>query len=344
MEILELSGSNLAGWHEFALNAPQASFFHLPGWQSILEQTFGHKTHFLYAQQGDQIQGILPLIYINSILSGHYLTSVPGGLCAENAEAAAMLIERAKALTRDTKAKYLILRDSHDKWDGNGLVATAEHCSAPVKLLSDQNDTWMALNSETRRRIRKASKNGLEFRAGLEYLDEFYPIYLEAMRGIGTPTFGLRFFRNIADQFPDKFLPTIVRQNGQVIGGGFVGYVNNTLYCLWSGMLRQFYKTYPNYLLYWETVKIGYERELKLVDLGRSQRDSGSYHFKKHWGVEPAPLYQLYYLNGIEQPPAVGKSMETNTKYRLFTNLWSRFPLPVTEMIGPHLRKRMPFG
>ncbi|MCP4362240.1 MAG: FemAB family PEP-CTERM system-associated protein [Chloroflexi bacterium] len=344
MEVLELSKSNDAPWHDFVLHAPQATFFHLPGWQTILEQTFGLKTHFLYAQQGGQVQGVLPLISIKSKLGGNYLTSVPGGLCAENPDTAVALIEQAKTLTKATKAKYLILRDSQDNWEDMGLIATAEHCSAPVTLHSDQEDTWMALKSETRRRVKKASKNGLEFKAGLEYLDDYYPIYLEAMRGKGTPTYGLRFFRNVAAQFPNRFFLTIICHNDQVIGGGFVGRMNHTLYCLWSGMLRRFYKAYPNDLLYWETIKISYKQHLDCVDLGRSQRDSGSYHFKRKWGVKSRTLYQLYYLNGISQPPAVGQSMDSNPKYRLFVNTWRHLPLPVTEMIGPHLRKRMPFG
>lgn len=344
MEVIKLGECNVNTWREFALHAPQSAFFHLPEWQSILEQTFGHKTYFLCARQGGQIQGILPLIHINSKLTGHYLTSVPGGLCAVNPVAAAALIEHAKTLTRAVNARYLILRDSQERWDGTGLVTTSEHCSSFVNLSSNWKNSWDALDSETRRRIKKASKNGVEFKAGLEYLDEYYPIYLKTMRSKGTPTFGLRFFRNVALQFPDKFLLTIIHHNGQVVGGGFVGQVNHTLYCLWSGMLREFYKAYPTYLLYWETIKIGYERDLTLVDLGRSREGSGSYDFKKQWGVEPRPLYQLYYLNGITKPPAVGQSMETDTKYRLFTGLWRYLPLSVTEAIGPHLRKRMPFG
>ena len=48
-------------WDEFVQRCPQASFFHRAGWQRVIEQAFGHKTYFYYAEVDGRIEGVLPL-------------------------------------------------------------------------------------------------------------------------------------------------------------------------------------------------------------------------------------------------------------------------------------------
>ncbi len=56
---------------------PEATFFHLSGWQSVIEQSFGIKTWFYFVEQDGQIQGVLPLAEIKSRLFGHSLGAMP---------------------------------------------------------------------------------------------------------------------------------------------------------------------------------------------------------------------------------------------------------------------------
>jgi len=46
----------------------------------------------------------------------------------------------------------------------------------------------------------------------------------------------------------------------------------------------------PNDFMYWELMRYGRENGYKIFDYGRSKQDTGSYHFKRHWGFEPEPL------------------------------------------------------
>ena len=38
-----------AAWDAFVFANPAATFFHRSGWQRVLEQVFGHRTHYLFA-------------------------------------------------------------------------------------------------------------------------------------------------------------------------------------------------------------------------------------------------------------------------------------------------------
>jgi serine/alanine adding enzyme len=344
MEILELQEKDRQQWDQYVQNSIQSSVYQLVGWKDVMENCYGHKTHYLIAKEADQIVGILPVLYIHSIISGHFYTSMPGGICATDEFVASALIERVKEYLIANGAKYLILRDSPRKWELPGFITNPDHCTLLVKIQTDDKLVWHRVNKRARQLTNQAYEAGLEATHGTNLLDAFYPIYSRAMRNKGTPTLGKYFFKSFATSLPDQFNLIMIRLRENILGGGFIAPFKDTIHCTWGGMLPQYYPLHPNHLLYWETLKFGCNNGFRYVDLGRSKVDSGSYIFKKNWGAEQQPLYQQYFLNGIIAPPAVGKNMEEGFAYRLFVKFWRRLPLMITEMIGPVMRKRMPFG
>jgi len=344
MEVLELQDQDKEEWDKYVYDSAQATMYHLAGWKDVMEDTFGLRSHYLFAKERDQILGVLPLLHIKSRLSGHFFTSMPGAVCAQDNETARALVERAKELVKASRADYLIMRDSYRKWNLPDLVTNEDHCTQAVELSDDPAQIWKRIDKGVRYQIRQAIKAKLEVVIGPEYLDDFYPAYSQAMRDLGTPTLGLAFFRNVMRQFPAHFTTIMVRHDRKAVAGWFAAFFKDTVYITWAGMLRQFYKLHSSHILYWETLKYGCENGFQWVDLGRSEWDSGTYTFKKHWLSEPRPLYQQCYLSGISQPPVVGGAREDDAKYRLFVRVWRRLPLSMTEFLGPWLRKRMPFG
>ena len=344
MDLFQLKAQDKQEWDEFVYQEPAASVYHLWGWKEALETTFNHTIYYLCARERGQIIGGLPLLHIRSRISGPFITSMPGGVCASNEQAAFGLIEKAKELTRSRRAKYLILRDSPQKWNVPELLTNEDHCTALVHLSDGSEKVWRNVKKRARQLTNQATRAGLQVAAGPAALEEFYPIYLQAMRDKGTPTLGLRFFRKVAAHLPEHFNFLMIRREEQILGGGFFAPFRDTIYCTWGGMLRQYYDLHPNHLLYWETIKFGLEHSYQWVDLGRSLRDSGGYIFKMNWGAQPKTLYQQYYLNGITRPPLVGSSLARESSIGRVINFWKKLPLPITEIIGPVLRKRMPFG
>ena len=84
---LSLQDTQIAArWDQFVFRCPEASFFHRSGWQKIVGEVFRHGTFFLYAEQGGEIQGVLPLAHVNSWLFGSSLVALPfavyGGVAA----------------------------------------------------------------------------------------------------------------------------------------------------------------------------------------------------------------------------------------------------------------------
>ncbi len=344
MEVLELQDQNRAAWDEYVYASDQASIFHLSGWKDVMEDTYGLHPNFLIARENGQIRGGLPLLHINSRLSGHYFTSMPGGICAQDEQTAQALLEVAKELVKANHAKYLILRDSRYKWTLPELVTDEEHCTFVATLCDNSDQMWKAIDRRVRQHINKAIKDNLTVKFGPEYLKDFYHSYSKVMREMGTPTLGLTFFQNVFQTFPDHFTTIMVQNADLQLGGIVAANFKNTIYMVWWGMLPEFYKIRSCHILNWETLKYGCENEFCQVDLGRSKWNSGTFTFKERWPAVPQPLYQQFYLNGISQPPAVGSDMDDDPKYHLFIQIWRRLPFQITDFVGPILRKRMPFG
>src|SRR5437762_12166231 len=100
--VKELAAADREGWDAFVERCPAATFFHKAGWKRVLEESFGHRTHFLYAERSGQIVGVLPLAQVKSRLFGSALTAlafcVQGGPAADDAVAQAARARRALQL------------------------------------------------------------------------------------------------------------------------------------------------------------------------------------------------------------------------------------------------------
>ena len=92
-------------WDRFVFACPDASFFHRIGWREIFEHVLRHRTHYLLAERGEQIVGVLPLVQLKSLLFGHSLVSLPfavyGGVAATDPQARTALHRLAIELARE---------------------------------------------------------------------------------------------------------------------------------------------------------------------------------------------------------------------------------------------------
>ncbi len=66
-----------AAWSSFVETCPEATFFHQIEWRGLIEGVFRHRTHYLVAERGGRLSGVLPLAQIESVLFGRSLVSLP---------------------------------------------------------------------------------------------------------------------------------------------------------------------------------------------------------------------------------------------------------------------------
>lgn len=344
MIVREIQPGEAHLWDAYARHSPFSTPQHLYTWKKVMEDVFHSETHYLISEENGTITGLLPLIHINSLLAGHYLTSQPGGICADNDIAAGLLFKHAREFVLTHKAKYLILRDGRKKWNLPDVVTDEEHITFLNEIPSDLDQLKSSLRKKTRWRVNQATKNGITAALGLENLDQYYPTYARAMQELGTPTLGLDFFKSAATHLPNETNLITLYYGDKIVGGGFLAPFKNTVYCSWSGLLHEHYDLHISYRTAWEAIKYAHEHGYQWVDLGRCKKNSGGHEFKQQFNGQVQQLYQQIYLNGIERVPTVGVAKAADWKFRFFIRIWRILPLPIANALGPILRRQMPFG
>jgi FemAB-related protein (PEP-CTERM system-associated) len=112
--IRPLGSAAIAAWDAFVAAHPDGTFFHRAAWATIIEQAFGHRALYVYAERDGAITGVLPLAQVKTVLFGNTLISVPfcvyGGPLAADPETAAALSGHAAALLERTGASAVELR------------------------------------------------------------------------------------------------------------------------------------------------------------------------------------------------------------------------------------------
>jgi FemAB-related protein (PEP-CTERM system-associated) len=324
-------------WDAFVNAAPQATFFHRVAWRNILEQALGHRCHYLYAERDGVITGILPLAEIRSRLFGHALISTPfcvyGGVVAGDPDSAAQLTRAATALADELRVDYLELRDRdphHISWPVKDLYVSFRKAIDP-----DHDKNLKAIPRKQRAMVRKGIGLGLQAQHGGS-IDDFYRVYAESVRNLGTPVLACNYYAKLQQTFGDDCEITVVTHAGKPVAAVMSFYFRDEVHPYYGGSVAHGRDLAANDFMYWAVMQRAVERGARLFDFGRSKLDTGSYHFKKHWGFEPRPLPYAYYLVRAKTVPNISP---TNTKYRLFIEAWKRLPLPVSCALGPWLAR-----
>ena len=339
LKVCHLSGTDFARWDAFVEACPEATFFHRADWKTVLERAFGHRTHYLYAELNGEIQGLLPLAQVKSLLFGNTLSSLPfcvyGGIIANNDEARAALREAACELAGQLKVDALEMRNtnaSEQDWPTKQLYATFRK-----EIDADPDVNMKAIPRKQRAVVRKGIKAGLvsEVDSGWQRL---YRIYSESVRNLGTPVFSANYFKILREVFAEDCGVLMITHQGQDIAGVMSFYFKDQVLPYYGGSVAQARALKGNDFMYWELMRRSGEQGVRIFDYGRSKEGTGPYSFKKNWGFTPEPLSYEYFLVKSKAMPDINP---LNPKYRFFVNSWKKLPLPVANFIGPMLSKSL---
>lgn len=331
-------------WDEFVNSSPNTKFFHLWNWRAVFEQTYGIQGIYVAAKEGEKLVGVLPLLQIKSPVFGNYLTSLPGGIAADNETVKRRLFEAAAEIVEEDGFDYLALRDCSSEDYLDEVDTEKNQASMIVEIGSDFSNVMHNISHTPLKLARRASNDSLHSEFDFNFFEDYYPVYLRAVRERGTPTQGKKFFETIYHQFGDKFKLVSIFKDSKILGGGFLFHFKDTLVCTWSGMVSKYYPLNTSYLLIWDILKLASQLNVRQLDLGRSTIGSGAFEHKLRWGANPVPLYQHYYFNKTRNVTNERISRNDKFIYRAFVKAWELAPLSLTELLGPKLRTQIPFG
>ncbi|MEN3974085.1 FemAB family XrtA/PEP-CTERM system-associated protein [Emcibacter sp. SYSU 3D8] len=332
--VREASPDDKGQWDAYVRAAPAATFFHLWGWRTAIENAYGHDCPYLVAENGGRVVGVLPLVRIKSLLFGHALMStafaVYGGPVGDTAEIVEMLAGHAMALADLLDVDHLELRAQIATGLGwpakDGAYATFRR-----SITADPDANLKAIPRKQRAVVRKAIGRGLA--AGIDRgLDRFFPLYAASVRNLGTPVFPRRWFAELLRAFPGESDVLTITADGVPVAAVLNFYFRDQVLPYYGGGGLEARRLGANDFMYYDLMCRAGARGCTMFDFGRSKVGSGAFAFKRNFGFEPEPLHYEYYLwRGDRLPDA----SPNNPKYRLMIAVWSRLPLAVANRLGP---------
>ncbi len=336
-------------WDSYVKTHPDANLYHLSFFQSVVENTYGHRSFYFQAiDENSQIRGILPLFFIRSLIFGKELVSLPfcdyGGILADSPEITQLLFQKAEELMRNLKCKDIELRQISKQpfFNHRNAIFTANSSVKSTKVrmfldLPDSADTlFSSFSAKLRSQIRKPQKDGCTcLNGGVELLDDFYEVFLFNMRDLGSPVHSKLIIKNMLTGYPGFSHIFVVYHSKTPVACSLACSINNMLVNPWASFKRTYQKSAPNMLLYWEMLKFAINNGYRVFDFGRSTPDEGTYRFKAQWGATSQPLYWYRYGS------STGSSGDVSAKEESFIKIWRKLPLRVTAVFGPMLRRHI---
>ena len=328
--------ADAARWEGFVAAAPSATFFHRVGWHEVLAEVFGHVPHYLLAERGERVVGVLPLAQVTSRLFGHTLTSLPfavyGGVASDDDEARTALHRAAVDLARELGVDHLELRNRapcEPDWPRQDLYVTFRRPLAP-----DPEANLLAIPRKQRAMVRKAIARNLVAEVDAN-VDRFFALYADNQQRHGTPPHARRYFETLRRVFGDACeVQTVLDPRGRPVSSVLSFYFRDEVLPYYAGDLPAARELAANDFKYWMLMQRACERGCRVFDYGRSKRDTGSFDFKKNWGFEPAPLaYEFKLL----RRDAIPQNNPSNPKYRAMIGVWKRLPRPLANALGPYV-------
>jgi FemAB-related protein (PEP-CTERM system-associated) len=345
---IEVAEAAPADWDSFVASARDATAWHLASAVEIGRQAFGLRTWFVTARTPEGLlAGALPLVEQSSRLFGRFLTSLPfvnyGGILAAEPETVAALAEAAAALGRERGAKHVELRHSGEhpqlSWPSR-----LDKVSMVLPLPSSEEALSRQLGAKLRSQIKRADREKPQAQwGGAELLPEFHRVFALTMRDLGTPVYPLSFFEAVLRAVQERASVLIVRapSGGRTIPQAAAILVRHDSRCEvpWAAAGQEAKRRSLNMILYWEQLRHAIGQGAPAFDFGRSTMDSGTYRFKAQWGAQPLQLRWHYSLPAGSELPMLNAH---NPKFALATAAWRRLPLPLANLLGPHLIRHLP--
>lgn len=340
MDVRELT-TEAADWDAFVRSSADGSPFHLTAWKQAVEASFGHRPHYLLARRGGEIEGVLPMFEVRGLRGGRALISVPyavyGGICATSEAARHALVEAATTLARRVGAAYVELRHRRDP--GLGLPTKALYVGFARPIFPTEAENAEAIPRKQRRMTRQGAKHGLRVEIGRNHFDEFYAIYAQSLRRLGSPVFPRRLLRGVLDAYDKDCQILAVWKDDRIVAAVQTLFYEDQVIPYYGAALHEAFTWAASDFMYWELMCHGMRAGYRIFDFGRSREGAGSYDFKRHWGFEPVPLpYQYILLRGQAMP----NLSPSSPGFKLATRLWRRLPLTMTNRLGPLLTRYLP--
>ena len=330
-------------WREL-VETFSSSIFHSPGWMRVVQSTYGiDMSAAVIERDGSPVAGVV-WSESNDMLGPKRTTLPYSDFCDVLGDDAADRLALARFVlskkipwmvrTFDGNLPDLGLEGQgvrHFKWHG-------------LDLAPSEDELLQAMNSNSKRGIKKARNSGVEVRsaASKDELREWFLLHLRLRKYkhhlLAQPYF---FFEKIWDDLiaPGNGFLSLAYHEGKVVGGTLYLTWKDTCYYKFNASDSDSLSLRPNNLLTWAGIQEAKARGCKLLDFGRSSASQkGLIEYKAGYGAKERDIFAREYV------PEGAPVTDTSDCKQMLGGLTSLFISPdvpddVSEQAGALLYK-----
>ncbi len=343
-KLIELTPETHPLWDKFIDSHPEANVYHHRGWERVARNAYRLETRFLMVQNAQgEVTGACPFFTIPGPFEGHITTGLFGSygtILSTESEARDLLVNAAHEMLQNSKVKFFILKSTRpESLPWHGVQSPPHWVIAKLQLGTDPDALWKGFEKRIRNRVRNAEKFGLEIKIGHDQVKPFYAALSDNMYQKGAPLYGLRFMEEILAGFGDRAQIVTVWNGKEVISGAMLLFHNKVATVPFAASRPSSFNMSPNNLLYWEIIKLCYQKGFETLDFGSSLRESSSLDFKTSWGAQVFDQH-TYVLNRL--PSAKEAKLDRGDPFiERFVAVWKRTPRFITDRLGPVICRRV---
>jgi FemAB-related protein (PEP-CTERM system-associated) len=335
--------ARLPAWAEYIAHSGRSNLSYHPAWLAVVEKGLGQRPYMVEAVREREVRGLLPLVFMKSMVFGRFLVSMPylnyGGVTSEDEPTARLLIDRAVDMAEQLDVRYLQLRSERAVDHPRLTTKPSIKVNVTRALPGTADALWSQLGFRVRNRVRTGQKAGVQVVWGGEgLLAEFYDVFSRNMRDLGTPVYSPGLFRAVLRQFPSDAELCVARLERRPVAAGLLLHGRGSTEVPSSSFLREYKSSCPNMVMFWNLLVRAIERGQGTFNFGRSSPDSPTFEFKKQWGGQPEPAQWQFYLRAGDD----SELRVDHPRNRRAIGIWKRLPVGLTRWIGPSIARGIP--
>lgn len=317
-------------------NHPERSFFHSSAWANVLIETYGYKPFYFVTDDPSALHSILPLMEVNSALTGKRAIALPftddcAPLCA-NKIGFKELFRNAIELGKLRGWKYLEFRGGQRFF--TRTQPSLSFYGHRLDIPSDENLFFGQLKSAIRRAIRKAEKSGVrvEISGNFDAIKSYYSLHCRARKRHGLPPQPFSFFKCIQKHVLEKNLGIVVlaRWRKIPIAGAVFFFTGGHAIYKFGASDEAYQHLRGNNLVFWEAIQWLSRCGAKKLDLGRTSiANEGLRRFKLGWNADEQKIE--YFRFSLQQKKFISTGDESSGWHN---KVFRTLPLSMSRMIG----------
>ena len=281
-----------SNWKKLLAAQSKRSFFHTAEWAKVLADTYGYKPVYFGAVAVVGGYSWLPLMEVDSWLTGRRGIGLPftddcEPLCAGDGTFE-KIFRDAVEFGKSRGWKYIECRGGRELF--GAVPASLSFYGHNLDLTAGEDELFSRLDSSVRRAIRKAEKAGVkvEVLQSQEAVQIFYVLQCQTRKKHGLPPQPFKFFLNIHRHILSRDMGMVVlaRHEGRLIAASIYFNFGDEAIYKYGASDEAYQDLRGGNLVMWAAIKECARRGAKHLDLGRtSLGNEGLRKFKLGWGA-----------------------------------------------------------